>query len=107
MKRLFVALLPLALLGAAPPRRGGGGVDPEPPGSPKAALRAIQGAWRVVKLEHNGRANRGPFREGVWVFEGKQITLRNESGKEWFKGTFVLGRDQDTMTIDVTWADGP
>jgi uncharacterized protein (TIGR03067 family) len=106
MIRLSVALLSLALLAAAPPQRGGGDVDPEPSTDPKAALRAIQGTWKAVKLEHNGKANKGPFREGIWVFKGKEVTLRDEGGKEWFKGTFALGRDQGTNTIDITWADG-
>jgi RNA polymerase sigma-70 factor (ECF subfamily) len=65
----------------------------------------IQGTWNVVKLEHNGKANNGPFREGIWVFKGKEITLRNESGKEWFKGTFVLDPDKKPKTIDITLTD--
>lgn len=104
--RRVLGVICVALLAAAPPQGGGDDVDPEP-SSPKAALRAIQGTWKVVKLEYNGKANKGPFREGIWVFEGKEITLRNESGKEWFKGTFALGLDQKTKTIDITWADGP
>src|SRR4051794_23721504 len=105
--RRVLGVICVALLAAAPPQRGGDAVDPEPSTNPKAALRAIQGAWKVVKLEHNGRANKGPFREGIWAFKGREITLRNESGKEYFKGTFVLNRDQKTMTIDMTWADEP
>jgi uncharacterized protein (TIGR03067 family) len=104
--RRVLGVICVALLAAAPPQRGGDDVDPEPSTNPKAALRAIQGTWKVVKLEHNGKANKGPFREGFWVFKGKEITLRNESGKEWFKGTFVLDLDQKTKTIDITWADG-
>jgi uncharacterized protein (TIGR03067 family) len=104
VRHLPVALLSLGLLAAAPPQRAD--IDPEPTLAPKAAMRAIQGTWTAVKLEHNGRVNRGPFREGVWVFKGKEVTLRDEGGKEWFKGTFVLGRDQGTNTIDITWADG-
>src|SRR5262245_58681969 len=66
----------------------------------------IQGTWKVVKLEHNGKVNKEHFREGIWVFKGKEVTLRDKSGKEWFKGTFVLDADQKTKTIDMTWADG-
>jgi uncharacterized protein (TIGR03067 family) len=103
--RRVLGVICVALLAAAPPQRAGD-VDPEPPANPKAALRAIQGTWKAVKLEHNGKANKGPFREGIWVFEGKEITLRDERGKEWFKGTFVLGRDRRARTIDITWAKG-
>jgi uncharacterized protein (TIGR03067 family) len=104
VRHLPVALLSLSLLGAAPPQPDD--VDPEPTLGPKAATRAIQGTWRAVKLEHNGRVNRGAFREAFWVFKGKQVTLRGEGGREFFKGTFVLGRDQRSNTIDITWTEG-
>jgi uncharacterized protein (TIGR03067 family) len=66
----------------------------------------IQGMWKVVKLEHNGKAINGPFREGIWVFKGKELTLRDEGDKEWFKATFVLDPNQKPKTIDMTWSSG-
>jgi uncharacterized protein (TIGR03067 family) len=65
----------------------------------------IQGSWKVVKLEHDGKVNKGPFREGIWVFKGKEVTLRDERNKEWFKGTFVLDPDKKPKTIEITWSD--
>jgi uncharacterized protein (TIGR03067 family) len=66
----------------------------------------IQGSWNVVKLEHDGKVNKGPFREEIWVFKGKEVTLRDEKNKEWFKGTFVLDPDTKPKTIEITWSDG-
>ncbi len=67
----------------------------------------IQGTWKVVKLEYNGEVNTDRFREGIWIFKDKEITLRDTNGKEWFSGTFVLDADKTPMTIDITWSDGP
>jgi uncharacterized protein (TIGR03067 family) len=67
----------------------------------------IQGTWKVVKLEHNGKVNTEHFREGIWVFKDKEVTLRDEKDKEWSKGTFVVDADKKPMTIDISWADGP
>jgi uncharacterized protein (TIGR03067 family) len=66
----------------------------------------IQGSWKVVKFEHDGKVNKGPFREGIWVFKGKEVTLRDERDKEWFKGTFALDQDKKPRTIEITWSDG-
>lgn len=67
----------------------------------------IQGTWKVVKLEYNGKVNKEHFREGIWIFKDKEVTLRDANEKEWFKGTFVLDADKTPMTIDITWSDGP
>ena len=61
----------------------------------------------MVKLEHDGKVNTEHFREGIWIFKDKEVTLRDEKDKEWFKGTFVVDADKAPMTIDITWADGP
>lgn len=67
----------------------------------------IQGTWKVVKLEHNGKVNTDHFREGIWIFKDKEVTLRDVNDKEWFKGTFVIDADKTPMTINITWSDGP
>jgi uncharacterized protein (TIGR03067 family) len=40
------------------------------------------------------------------VFTGKEITLRDERGKEWFKATFVLDPEKTPKAIDITWVEG-
>jgi uncharacterized protein (TIGR03067 family) len=64
----------------------------------------IQGSWKVVKLEVQGKANKGPFLGGKWVFKGKQITIF-EGDKELAKGTFVLDPDKKPKTIEMTGID--
>lgn len=67
----------------------------------------IQGTWKVVELKHNGEVNRKHFREGIWIFRDKEVTLRDENGREYFKGTFFVNTDGSPMTLDITWSDGP
>ena len=61
----------------------------------------IQGSWKVVKLEVQGKVNRGPFLGGKWVFKGKEVLIF-DGDKVLAKGTFVLDPDKKPKTIEMT-----
>lgn len=65
----------------------------------------IQGTWKVVKLEYEGKVNTKLFREDTWIFNGNQITLLG-NGKEYYKMNFKLDPAKLPKTIDMTVTDG-
>jgi uncharacterized protein (TIGR03067 family) len=65
----------------------------------------IQGTWKVVKLEYEGRVNTDHFREDRYIFKGDQVTLVG-GGQEYFKMTFKLDPAKQPKTIDMTITEG-
>jgi uncharacterized protein (TIGR03067 family) len=65
----------------------------------------IQGTWKVVTLEYEGKVNTKLFREDTWIFKGNQITLVGK-GKEYYKMTFKLDPAKQPKAIDMTVTEG-
>lgn len=65
----------------------------------------IEGTWKVVKLEHQGKVNTKHILGRTWVFQGKQLTILH-GDKVVGKGTFVLDPEKQSKTIDMKGTDG-
>jgi len=65
----------------------------------------IQGAWKCVTLERQGKVNKGPFIGEKWVFKGKEVIVYHED-KVRAQGTFVLDPEKKPKTITITGTDG-
>jgi uncharacterized protein (TIGR03067 family) len=65
----------------------------------------IQGTWKVVKHEHDGKVRTENFLGGTWVFKDNELTIV-DGDKVRGKGTFVLDPDKKPKTIDIKGSDG-
>src|SRR4029453_19115406 len=61
----------------------------------------IQGAWRCVTLERQGKVNEGPFIGEKWVFKGKEVIVYHKDEIRG-QGTFALDSGKKPKTITIT-----
>lgn len=67
----------------------------------------IQGSWKAVKLEHEGKVNNGPFREDTWIFKDDELRMVSTVGKgnTYFKSTFKLDPSKKPKSIEMSATD--
>jgi uncharacterized protein (TIGR03067 family) len=70
--------------------------------SPTGDVKALQGAWRVVKGESKGKAKpEDASKDLKWVIKGTRITLKGDEGKS-FELRFQIDAAKKPKTIDLT-----
>jgi uncharacterized protein (TIGR03067 family) len=66
----------------------------------------IQGAWKVVKGEKNGKeASEDELKDMVLTFKGDKLTITEDKGKP-VEGTFKLDAGPKLREIDITFKAG-
>jgi uncharacterized protein (TIGR03067 family) len=117
---LFVLVLSLVGLWAAaqagphPARLTGQIEEPspdEPAGPADAEAARLQGSWRLLSLECDGKEvdesmllrDREPIRRSLWTFRGDRIFMT--AGTETLEGRFRLDLLRNPRRIDVTFSD--
>jgi uncharacterized protein (TIGR03067 family) len=84
MRRLLLIILSVSLLSAAD--------------NPKAELNRLQGAWRVVSIEHDGKPSTAA-EQVMWVFSGEDLIVEI-AGESRPVGTIELAPTGTPRAID-------
>ena len=74
-------------------------------GQEKTDKDFIQGAWRCVTFEKQGKVNKGPFIGEKWVFKDKDVIVYHKDEIRG-QGTFVLDPEKKPKTITITGTGG-
>jgi uncharacterized protein (TIGR03067 family) len=89
----LLAMIPLALLGAAP------GEDDE------KERKALQGVWTLVELTESGKNTAEDKKPMEVIFRGKGVVV-NVKGESLGRATYTLDLTKKPRRIDVTLAKG-
>ena len=71
----------------------------------KKDQEAIQGSWKVVKLERHGKVNTGAFREDTWIFKDDELSMVGKD-KTFAKAAFKLDPSKKPKSIEMPITDG-
>jgi uncharacterized protein (TIGR03067 family) len=93
-KYVLAALVISLLLGAE-----------EKNGDAKKDQEALQGTWRPVSSEQDGKDQTAQAKEYVFTFDRDTFTMKKRD-QVWLKGTFKLDPSQKPKTIDMTATEG-
>jgi uncharacterized protein (TIGR03067 family) len=74
----------------------------------KKDLEQIQGTWRLVSREKDGKADAADtIKDFLMINEGNKFTFKGTSGAGATKGTFTLDATKKPKAMDRTPGDGP
>lgn len=63
----------------------------------------LQGLWRQVRCEIEGRPGADEYGAALTTFEGERFTVRDDDGTVVLEGTFVI--DEHTRPRSIDWHD--
>src|SRR5436309_1856969 len=82
--------------------------DAQPPKDAKGDLKLLQGSWKVVALEADGKKAPAKAIEGMrWKFKGSEVEGTDPGGKSVAIGSMKLDSSKTPKHIDLVVPEGP